>query len=168
MGKLRGLLAGKAREEPEEEEVNALMPLGDTAGKKKFKKRKEGKDTVKRALLSGAAEYGAQLVEEIIRSSNVDGSTLVSQVSLDGTFLTGIDVDDSSISTSLLNEFHRADEMVKQTDLPVVKGYITTKPAQDPNSNPVYEDFIPFKPSLPSPSILEFENVHPYKLPPTT
>jgi hypothetical protein len=164
MDKLRGLLAGKAREEPEEEEVNALMPLGDGTGKKKFKKRKEGKNTVKRALLSGAAAYGAQLVEEVIRSSKIDGSTLVSQVSLDGISRGDVDIDDSSILTALLSEFHRADEMVKQAELAVVKGYITTKPSQDPNADPVYEDFTPFKPSLPASSILEFENVSPISL----
>lgn len=73
--------AGK--EEVEEEEVNALMPQGDHSDKQSLKKQK-GKNTLRKALLSGASEYGAQLVEEIIRSGQIDGNTFVSQIPLDG------------------------------------------------------------------------------------
>jgi hypothetical protein len=86
MGRLKGILKANVREEPEEEERNALMPQGDVDKKKKsFKKKKEVKNTVRKALLNGAAEYGAQLVEQVIRASRVDGNTLIHEVSLDGT-----------------------------------------------------------------------------------
>ena len=77
---------------PEEEEgvVNALMPGGETSlggqvavgrtGKKLKKKEKEGRNTVRRILVSGVAEYGSQLIEEIIRSSGVEGNTLVKDI----------------------------------------------------------------------------------------
>ena len=86
--KLRGILMRKnnAEEVVEEEEVNALMPQGDQKkNKKSFKKKKEGKNTLRKSLLSGAAEYGKELVEEIIRASGVDGNTLITQYSDDGT-----------------------------------------------------------------------------------
>ena len=71
-------------EEPEDEETNALMPEGDTTldkKKKTFKKKKEVKNTIRKVLLNGAAEYGAQLVEQIIRASQIDGNTLISHLS---------------------------------------------------------------------------------------
>jgi hypothetical protein len=83
MDKLRGILTARESEEvPEEEEVNALMPQGDVAEKKKksFKKKKEVKNTVRKALLSGAAVYGAQLVEQVIRASQIDANILITQV----------------------------------------------------------------------------------------
>jgi hypothetical protein len=70
-------------DEVEDEEINALMPPGDlNAGKKKkyFKKKKEVNNTIRRALLNGAAEYGAQLVEQIIRISQVDENILINQI----------------------------------------------------------------------------------------
>jgi len=96
-GRLHGILTRAPRTEDlaEEEEVNALMPAGGMGevvvvgkgdkgtGKKKFKK-KEGRDTVRRALLSGAAEYGSQLIEEIIRIGGVDGNALVKSIADDG------------------------------------------------------------------------------------
>ena len=96
--RLHGILtrAPQTEDLAEEEEVNALMPAGGmgevvvvgkgdkgTTGKKKFKK-KEGRDTVRRALLSGAAEYGSQLIEEIIRIGGVDGNALVKSIADDG------------------------------------------------------------------------------------
>ena len=86
--KLRGILTRKSdvEEVVEEEEVNALMPQGEQKkNKKSFKKKKEGKNTLRKSLLSGAAEYGKELVEEIIRASGVDGNTLITQISNDGT-----------------------------------------------------------------------------------
>lgn len=89
MQRLRGILKGSSKqEEPEEEETNALLPGGDTAETKKkrsFKKKKEMKNTLQRALLNGAAEYGAQLVEDVIRASQVEGNILINQVSFEGT-----------------------------------------------------------------------------------
>jgi hypothetical protein len=89
MERLRGILKGssKQEEQPEEEETNALLPGGDAAEtkkKKSFKKKKETKNTLQRALLNGAAEYGAQLVEDVIRASQVDGNILINQVSFEG------------------------------------------------------------------------------------
>jgi hypothetical protein len=69
-------------EEPEDEETNALMPQGDaTSAKKTFRKKKEFKNTIRKALLNGAAEYGAQLVEQVIRASRIDGNTLITHIS---------------------------------------------------------------------------------------
>lgn len=86
---LEGMLRNMsvAQEEAEEEEVNALLPQGDTetTKKKKPKKKKDVKYTLRKALINGAADYGAQLVEEVIRSSGVDGNRLVSQVASQGT-----------------------------------------------------------------------------------
>jgi hypothetical protein len=76
-----------AAPEEEEEEINALLPQGeDVAGKKKRgKKKKEVKFTLRKALVNGAADYGAQLVEEVIRSSGLDGNKLVHQIGPEGT-----------------------------------------------------------------------------------
>ena len=86
--KLRGILMRRSESEDivEEGEVNALMPQGEEKkNKKTFKKKKEGKDTLRKSLLSGAAEYGKELVEEVIRASGVDGNTLITQIPDDGT-----------------------------------------------------------------------------------
>jgi hypothetical protein len=100
-GRLEGILfRGQVTEVPEEEgEVNALMPLGLSAGVsetkeggkakdvggqggKKFKKKeKEGRNTLRKVLLVGAAEYGSQLIEEMIRSSGIEGNVLVKDLS---------------------------------------------------------------------------------------
>ena len=85
--KLRGILLRKteAEEVVEEEEVNALMPQGEEKkSKKSFKKKKDGKNTLRKSLLSGAAVYGKELVEEVIRASGVDGNTLITQIPNDG------------------------------------------------------------------------------------
>ena len=71
-------------EEPEDEETNALMPQGDATSdktKKTFRKKKEVKNTIRKVLLNGAAEYGAQLVEQVIRASRIDGNTLITHIS---------------------------------------------------------------------------------------
>ena len=86
MARLQTILtASSPTEEPEEEETNALMPQGDSASAKKKqgnkKKKEEKKNTIRKALLSGAAEYGAQLIDEIIRASQIDGNTIVNQTS---------------------------------------------------------------------------------------
>jgi hypothetical protein len=87
--RLRGILTDGAKqdEQPEEEETNALMPGGDNTGpkrKKLYKKKKETKNTIRRALLNGAAQYGAQLVEEVIRASQVDANLLINQLPTEG------------------------------------------------------------------------------------
>ena len=92
MERLRGILTEgtKHDEQPEEEETNALMPGGDSADakrKKSFKKKKETKNTIRRALLNGAAQYGAQLVEEVIRASQVDANLLINQLPTEGNSL---------------------------------------------------------------------------------
>jgi hypothetical protein len=105
-GRLEGILfRGQVTEVvPEEEgEVNALMPLGVSAGVserkdggkardvggqggKKFKKKeKEGRNTLRKVLLVGAAEYGSQLIEEMIRSSGIEGNILVKDLSEEST-----------------------------------------------------------------------------------
>jgi len=89
ISRLQSILKEKIQtEEIEEEETNALMPQGDmTSDKKKkvFKKKKEGKNTIRKVLLSGAAEYGAQLVEQVIRASHIDGNTLISNIATNST-----------------------------------------------------------------------------------
>jgi hypothetical protein len=83
MDRLRGMIAGSGdKEEVEEDEVNALMPEGDHSDKKS-RKQKE-KNTLRKALFVGAAEYGAQLVEQVIRASGVEGNTPLSQVQVHG------------------------------------------------------------------------------------
>ena len=86
--RLRGMLNENVPvEEPEDEETNALMPQGDTGSdkkKKSFKKKKEVKNTVRKVLLSAAAEYGAQLIEQVIRASQIDGNALISQIHTGG------------------------------------------------------------------------------------
>jgi hypothetical protein len=98
MERLRGILTEGAKqdEQPEEEETNALMPGGDNADakrKKLYKKKKETKNTIRRALLNGAAQYGAQLVEEVIRASRVDANLLINQLPTEGNSL--FDITDS-------------------------------------------------------------------------
>ena len=151
-------------EEPEDEETNALMPQGDTTSDKKKKafKKKKVKNTIRKVLLNGAAEYGAQLVEQIIRASRIDGNTLISDISDSIASQYLIDID-SSIVDSLLDQFDEADEIVKNVGSNG-KGYITARPSRDPSTNdPVYEDFIPFKPThLPTDlSLLEYDTVPP-------
>lgn len=152
-------------EEPQEdEEKNALMPQGDNSNsekKKGFKKKKEGKNTIWKVLLSGASEYGGQLVEEVIRASHVEGNTFITQLTPDSIALSKLFliVDSSAILNSLLEQFHFADEIVKSCGS---KGYITTHPPKDSVSkDPVYEDFIPFQPTHlhPETSLLEYESV---------
>jgi hypothetical protein len=87
--RLAGMLKDTlAAPEEEEEQVNALLPQGDDgAGKKKRgKKKKEVKVTVRKALVQGAADYGVQLVEEVVRSSGLDGNKLVNQIGPEGMF----------------------------------------------------------------------------------
>ena len=81
----RLLTASGGKEDVEEEEINALLPQGDHSEKKSKKQR--GKNTLRKALLSGATEYGAQLVEQVIRASELDGNTALSQIQTDGIFL---------------------------------------------------------------------------------
>ena len=155
-------------EEPtEEEEINALMPDGDTKQKKSFmKKKKDGKMTVRKSLVSGAAEYGAQLIEQIIRISHVDGDTLISKITPDSTHTFfkdySDDIDSESILRELLEGFNVADEIVKSCG---GKGFITTSPSKDADTkDPVYDEFMPFQPihlNL-STSLLEFDTVSPH------
>jgi hypothetical protein len=86
MERLQGMLGKDMQtEEIEDVVVNALLPEGDESEKtKKSKKKKDGKNTVRRALSNGASEYGAQLVEHIIQQSRIDGSMLASQVAISG------------------------------------------------------------------------------------
>ena len=75
------------QEEVEEEEVNALLPQGDRETSKKTKKprkKKEAKYTMRKALVNGASDYGSQLVEEVIRSSSIDGNKSVNQITSGG------------------------------------------------------------------------------------
>jgi hypothetical protein len=85
MARLQTILTTSSpAEEPEEEETNALMPQGDNPSAKKSKgnkKKKEEKNTIRKALLTGAAEYGGQLIDEIIRASQIEGNTLIIQTS---------------------------------------------------------------------------------------
>ena len=84
MGRLEFILKQNVQtEEPEDEETNALMPQGDTSSDKKkktFKKKKEVKNTIRKVLLNGTAEYGAQLVEQVILASQIDSNTLINQI----------------------------------------------------------------------------------------
>jgi hypothetical protein len=93
---LEGMLrdTSLAQDEVEEEEVNALLTQGhaEMGTKKKPKKKKEIKYTLRRTLVNGAADYGAQLVEQIIRSSGIDGNKLVNQIPQNGTFSLFIDM----------------------------------------------------------------------------
>lgn len=165
----------------EEEEVNVLMPQGNapssmsagkeatrTAGKKKFKK-KEGKNTIQRALSSGAAEYGSQLIEEIIGLSVIDGNTLVKDIPTDGTpsliFLSRLTID--SVVEKLLGGFKRGYEIVRACESQSVKGYITTVPGKQEGAPAVYDEFMPFRPTglPPTTTILEYDNVHPFNSP---
>jgi hypothetical protein len=62
----------------------------------------------------------------------------------------------------LLRAFGCADEVVTACGLPVVKGYITTHPSKQENSDDVvYDDFMPFKPTElpPSVAVLEYDTV---------
>ena len=155
-------------EEPaEEEEINALMPDGDTKQKKSFmKKKKDGKMTVRKSLVSGAAEYGAQLIEQIIRTSHVEGDILISKITPDSTHALfkdySDDIDSESILTKLLEGFNVADEIVKSYG---GKGFITTSPSKDANTkDPVYDEFMPFQPTQLnlSTTLLEFDTVSSY------
>jgi hypothetical protein len=86
MTRLQTILKANVQIDEEEEDVNALMPQGPQSDKtkKSIKKKKEVKNTIRKALFSGAPEYGGQLVEQIIRQSQIDGNTLISQISLNG------------------------------------------------------------------------------------
>lgn len=138
-------------EELEEEETNALLPQGDPSDKKKksFKKQKAGKNTIRKALLSGAGEYGSQLVEQVICASGVNGDSLVGDVPNTGTsnkFLSN--VDHSPVLVALLEQFFHADNIVKSCESLSIKSSITAHPSKDASSaEPVYEDFMPFSPT---------------------
>jgi hypothetical protein len=71
-------------------------------------------------------------------------------------------LDDSSILNSLLKEFEHADELVKDCESGDIKGYITTQPPKETTSkDPIYEDFMPFKPTHlpPTTTFLEYDSV---------
>ena len=152
-------------EEIEEEETNALLPQGDPSEKKKksFKKQKVGKNTIRKALLSGAVEYGAQLVEQVICTSGVNGDSLVNDVPNTGTSNKVLsNVDHSPILLALLEQFFRADDIVKSCESLSIKSSITARPSKDPSSTgSVYEDFMPFYPThlTPDTVLLKYDSV---------
>ena len=170
-GMLRDTSAAQ-QEEPDEEEVNALLPQDNTEMRKKTKnpkkKKKEAKYTLRKALVNGASDYGAQLVEEVIRSSSIDGNKFVSQIASQGTsppLSAVVDEEMPGILSALMEAFSRADEIVTKCGSEVGKGYITTLPPKDESSkDPIYEDYMPFHPTnLAAPlSSIEFESVPPF------
>jgi hypothetical protein len=83
LDRLKGLFSANGRrEDAEDEDINALMPQGDHSEKKT--KKQKGTNTLRKALLAGTSVYGAQLVEQVIRASHVDGNLALSQLQLDG------------------------------------------------------------------------------------
>ena len=172
--RLEGILRDTSpaqQDEVDEEEVNALLPQGNKDTGKKMKnpkKKKETKYTLRKALVNGASDYGAQLVEEVIRSSSVDGNKFVSQIASQGTsppLSAVVDEEMPGILSALMEAFSRADEIVTKCGSEVGKGYITTLPPKDDSSkDPIYEDYMPFQPTnLPAPlSSVEFESVPPF------
>jgi hypothetical protein len=77
LDRLCGVIASTAHnEEQDETSANALISQPVEAKKK----RKAKANTIRRALAFGAAEYGAQLVEEVISASGIEGNTPASQV----------------------------------------------------------------------------------------
>jgi len=164
MDRLRGMIAGSGdKEEVEEDEVNALMPEGDHSDKKSRKQK--GKNTLRKALFVGAAEYGAQLVEQVIRASGVEGNMPLSQVQVHGvSFVKVANADGSPVLTALLREFEKADAIIKECSSKAdIKGYVTATPQKD-SKELVYQDFMPFPPThLPmTTTILPYDNVrHP-------
>jgi len=70
----------------EEEETNALMPQGNQEKKKSNKQRKkDSKNSLRKVLTNKLSEYGAQLVDEVVQRSGIDGSIPVNQISQQST-----------------------------------------------------------------------------------
>ena len=167
MARLQRILQAREKnEEAEEEESNPLLSQGAIIEKKTKppKKKKGGTFTIRKALLSGAAQYGAQLVEQVIRSSQVDANTPISSIATDGTPFKrfSLTADDSPILTALLKEFKAADVTVKACESPCVEGYIVAFPSkQITTDDPVYEEFMPFKPTNlpPSATVIGYDSV---------
>ena len=168
------LNAQDRNEEDEAEEMNALLPHEGVSEKKNkyFKKRKQTRNTIRKVLLNGAAEYGAQLIEQVVRMSAVNGDTLVSDIPNTGkTQKLWTNIDDSPVLLALLEQFFHADDIIKACGSPPVKGYITSHPPKDPTTiEPIYDEFMPFHPTnTPSTtSLIEFETVTPQPVPPLT